>query len=322
MTMRTLRLLTTCGLALLLAVAPACGDRHEHGGDDHDHAAEDHGDHGEDEGHANEVHVTSAQRTRYGITTAPVGPGELDLGVDLPAEVRPDGDRLAHIVPRFPGIVKDVRRNVGDRVKSGDVLATIESSESLAPYPLVTLTDGIVIEKHLTRGEAVDREKQTYVIADLSQVWVDASVFQRDLGHVRLGQGVRVSAGPGGPSALGTISYLTPVVDVPTRTATARVVLPNPGGAWRPGIFATVRALQPVPVPLAIPRDAVQTIDGQTVAFVDDPHGFTIRHVVLGRAGDTLVEVLDGLVPGEAIAVTNTFLLKAEAGKGAAEHAH
>lgn len=315
MTMR----LTTLGLAMLLAAAPGCG------GDDRRHAAGAHdadADRHDDATHANEVHVTPAQRTRYGITSAPVGPGDLDLGVDLPAEVRPDGDRLAHIVPRFPGIVKEVRKNVGDRVRSGDVLATIESSESLAPYPLVTLIDGVVIEKHLTRGEAIDREKQAYVIADLSRVWVDASVFQRDLDAVRVGQAVRVSAGPEGPAALGTISYLTPVVDVPTRTATARVVLPNPDGAWRPGIFATVRALQPVPVPLAIPRDAVQTVDGQTVAFVEGDHGFTIRHVVLGRAGDTLVEVLDGLAPGEAIAVTNTFLLKAEAGKGSAEHAH
>jgi membrane fusion protein, heavy metal efflux system len=312
------------GLALALVAAPGCAGERGHGEAEHAHDEagghdDDHGDEGE---HANEVHVTAAQRARYGITTAPVGPGELDLGVDLPAEVRPDGDRLAHIVPRFPGIVKDVRKNVGDRVRSGDVLATIESSESLAPYPLVTLTDGIVIEKHLTRGEAIDREKQAYVIADLSQVWVDASVFQRDLADVRVGQAVRVSTGAGGPTALGRVSYLTPVVDVPTRTATARIVLPNPDGAWRPGIFATVRALQPMPVPLAIPRDAVQTIDGQTVAFVDDEHGFTIRHVVLGRAGDTLVEVLDGLVPGDEIAVTSTFLLKAEAGKGAAEHTH
>lgn len=317
MTMR----LATLVLALLLAVAPGCGgDGDHHAADSHAHRDDD--GHAGDAAHANEVHVTPAQRTRYGITTAPVGPGELDLGVDLPAEVRPDGDRLAHIVPRFPGIVKEVRKNVGDRVRSRDVLATIESSESLAPYPLVTLIDGVVIEKHLTRGEAIDREKQAYVIADLSRVWVDASVFQRDLDAVRVGQAVRVSAGPEGPSALGTIAYLTPVVDVPTRTATARVVLPNPEGAWRPGIFATVRALQPVPVPLAIPRAAVQTLDGQTVAFVAGEHGFTIRHVVLGRAGDTLVEVLDGLAPGEPIAVTNTFLLKAEAAKGSAEHAH
>jgi cobalt-zinc-cadmium efflux system membrane fusion protein len=307
-------------LSILLAGGPmGCGDRapvpegEEHGHDDHD-------EHGHDA--AGEVHLTSEQRERAGITVATAGPGELDAGVELPGEVRADGNRVAHIVPRFPGIVKDVRKDIGDRVRSGEVLAVVESSESLAPYSLITLIDGTIVEKHLTRGEAVDRDKQVFVVADLSSVWVDASVFQQDLARVRVGQRVRVLAAAGGPQADGELSYITPIVDAPTRTATARAVLPNDDGRWRPGMFVTVRALDPVQVPVLVPRDALQTVEGESVVFVHTEHGFAVRPVLRGREGATQVEVVRGLDAGERYAVTETFLLKAELGKGAAEHEH
>lgn len=318
-------------MGLVLVLAGACKDAgtppaSESGEKHADGEANGHGDehgHGEEEaGHDDEIEVTAAQRAQFDISIATAGPGELDVGLDLPGEVRPDGNRLAHIVPRFPGIVREVRSNVGDSVKTGDVLAVIESSESLAPYQLTTLLAGTVIQKHLTRGEAVDREKQAFIIADLSMVWVDASVFQKDLPHVRIGQPVRVFVTDGDLSAAGTIAYVTPVVDAPTRTATARVVLPNPQGLWRPGMFVTVRVLDPIRAPVVVQRSAVQTIDGQTVVFVETDHGFVKRPVTVGRAGATQIEIVRGLEGGQRYAATNTFLLKAEAGKGSAEHAH
>lgn len=288
------------------------GDGH---GDEHGHG-------GEEAGHDEEIAVTPEQRARFDISMATAGPGELDVGFDLPGEVRPNGNRLAHIVPRFPGIVREVRSNVGDSVKTGDVLAVIESSDSLAPYQLTTLLGGTVIQKHLTRGEAVDREKQAFVIADLSTVWIDASVFQKDLSHVRVGQPVRVFVTDGDLTATGTITYVTPIVDAPTRTATARVELPNPEGRWRPGMFVTVRVLDPIKAPVVVQRSALQTMEGKTVVFVETDHGFIARPVTIGRAGATQVEIVSGLDAGERYAATHTFLLKAEAGKGSAEHEH
>lgn len=336
--------LVLCAIVLFLAGLPGCrpsdppasdttGTHNEHAdgrGHDGDAAGQkhegeeesDHGEHGEgEETHEGEIHVTAQQRERFGITVGAAGPGELDVGMDLPGEVRPDGDRLAHIVPRFPGIVKEVRKNIGDTVRTGDVLAIVES-ENLAPYPVTTLLDGTIIEKHLTRGEAVGRDKDVFVIADLSSVWVDASVFQKNLSQIRVGQKVRVVAGQGGIEADGVLSYITPVVDAPTRTATARVVLRNEGGRWRPGMFVTVRALEPVQAPLVVHRAAVQNVEGKTVVFVQTDDGFASRPITLGRAGATQVEVMSGLEPGERYAATNTFLLKAEAGKGSAEHEH
>ena len=305
------------------------GDEGEHG-DKGKHGEK--GEHGEDGEHAAGGHVrlTKEQIERLGIPIVTAGPGTIDMGVQmLPGEVQANGDRIAHIVPRFPGIAREVRKRVGDVVKTGDVLAVIESSESLAPYELRTLLDGTVIEKHITRGEAVDREKQTFVIADLGTVWIDLSLYQKDLPSVRVGSTVRITDGQvpaGAPAdnaeAQGTVTYVTPTVDETTRTATARVVLSNPDGRWRPGMFVTARVIDPVPVDLSVPRSAVQKVEGRDAVFVETDEGFAPRPIAIGRAGEVQLEVLMGLEAGERYAASNTFWLKAELGKGEAEHEH
>jgi cobalt-zinc-cadmium efflux system membrane fusion protein len=312
------------------------GSEHDHGEEQgHDvemrrrHARDD-DERSQTEGHSQDeaeraaaaVRLTPGQMAYFRVTVAEAGPGSVDLGVYLPGEIRPNGDRLAHIVPRFPGIVRDVRKSVGDSVEAGDVLAVIESSESLARYELRTLIAGTVIDKHLTLGEAVDREEQAFVIADLGTVWVDLSVYQKDLLHVRTGQSVHIGGGPGLPEAAGTISYITPVVDQPTRTATARVVLPNPDGIWRPGMFVNAHVLDPAPADIVVPRSALQFVAEVPVVFVETDDGFAPRPITIGRAGDTHVEVVEGLAPGERFVATNSFLLKAELGKGETEHEH
>jgi membrane fusion protein, heavy metal efflux system len=198
----------------------------------------------------------------------------------------------------------------------------IESSESLVAYELRTLIDGVVIEKHLTLGEAVDRDEHAFVVADLSTVWVELSLYQKDFGRVRPGLGVRIQALAGGASAAGEISYLAPAIDPETRTATARVVLPNPERSWRPGMFVTARTLEAEPAAVLVPSDALQVMEGRRVVFVESPRGFEPRPVAVGREGATRVEVLLGLAAGERIAIGNTFLIKAELGRGEAGHGH
>ena len=302
--------LLVAALVVRAALAEEEHSRHDHSDSE---STEDH-----DDDHA--IRLTAAQLAAFGVTVATAGPAKIDHGVELFGEVRPNGDTLAHIVPRFPGIVHQVRATVGDEVRAGNVLATIESNESLAPYELKTQLDGTVIERHITRGESVDREKQAFVIADLSSVWVDLAVYQKDLDHVRVGQSVLVSSGSA--EAEGKISYIAPVVDEPTRTAIARVVLPNPEHAWRPGLFVTARVLDPIPAEVAIERSAIQTIEGRATVFVEAREGFEPHPVTLGRSGEMLVEVLDGLGAGTRYVATNSFLLKAELGKGEAEHEH
>ena len=88
---------------------------------------------------------------------------------------------MAHIVPRFPGIVKSVSKAIGDSVKQGDSLASVESSESLSTYSVKSLLEGVVIERHVAVGESVTTERELFVVADLSEVWVDFQAFQKHL---------------------------------------------------------------------------------------------------------------------------------------------
>ena len=331
------QVVTALALVAALAAPLACGkgdekseagkphteehaDGHGDEADEHGHAEAGEGEHGEEAREA--VSLTAEQLAAAGIEIAAAGPGAIDSGTELLGEVHPNGDRLAHITPRFPGIVREVRKNAGELVKAGDVLAVVESSDSLAPYTLKTAIDGVVLAKHLTRGEAVDREKQAFVVADLSTVWVDLSVYQKDLGRIAMGQRVRIHAVNEGPDAEGAITYLTPAVDQVTRTATARVVLENPDRKFLPGMFVTAHTLDATEAAVAVPRDAIQSLEGRPVVFVETPEGFAPHPVTLGREGESRVEVLTGLTAGERLAVANTFLLKAELAKSEAEHEH
>ncbi len=279
------------------------------GSDSRDEPADAIEEHHEDE----LVALTPAEIAEFGLRVEPAGGATLERSIELPGVVRANEDRLAHIVPRFAGIVTEVRKRIGDRVKSGETLAVIESSQSLSAYPLKTLLDGVIIEKHVTRGEAVTPESQAFVVADLESVWVDLSVYQRDLARIRPGQSARVIAGHDLPDSRGLVSYVTPVVDERTRTATARIVLDNPDGFWRPGMFATAEVtVERVEAEVAVPLSALHSLGDETVVFVQGPEGFRPRPVTLGVRDREWAEVERGLVPGERIVIEGGFTVKSE----------
>lgn len=188
-------------------------------------------------------------------------------------------------------------------------------------YLLTAPIDGVVIERHLTRGEAVEADTEAFEIADLSDVWVDLSIYQEDLDVVREEQGVVISAG--GHSESGTISYVRPIVGENTRTALARVVLPNPHGRWRPGMFVSGSiSIDRVDAPVVIPKSAVQTIDSLPVVFVRTADGFRPRPIVTGDEGERQIAVLEGLTVGEDYVTAGAFTLKAQLDKGSFEDGH
>lgn len=276
-------------------------------------------EHGQDT-HAEEKKTFSVDDfERFGVRLASAAPGEVDVGLELPGEVRPNADRIAHIAPRYPGLVREVRKYVGDHVQAGDVLAIIES-ENLSPFELKAAFAGTIIDKHIAPGEAVTREQPAFIIADLSTVWVSVSVYQTALPQMRVGQPVIITAGSGGLETTGAVTYITPVVDQATRTASARVVVPNEDGTWRPGLFVTATVLSPVPAQIVIPRKAIHTFEGRPAVFVVAGDHFEPRPVTLGRTGRTKAEITAGLSAGDRFADERSFLVKAELGKGPAGH--
>lgn len=269
------------------------------------------------------VPLTAAELEEFGVEVTAAAPGVIETYLELPGEVRPNADRLAHIVPRYSGIVTDVRANIGQHVKEGQVLAVIESDESLAPFEVKTLISGTIIGKHITLGEAASRDRNIFIIADLSAVWIDLTVYQRDLSRVKEGQPAAVYVGHDLAEANGTISYITPVVDEHTRTATARLVLPNKRNQWRPGMFVTARVLvEKIEVPLVVPRTALQTFHGRSVVFLETEGGFKPQPITIGRGSETDFEVLSGLSLGDHYVSEGGFTLKAELEKGSFGDGH
>ncbi len=249
----------------------------------------------------------------FGLEISPVGPAVIEETITLTGEIRVNEDRLAHIVPRFGGIVTEARKQIGDHVSSGETLAVIESSRSLTAYSLKAMLDGLIIEKHATQGEAVGNDTEAFVVADLSTVWVDLDVRLGDLPRVRAGQAVRIKSIHGTESANGLISYVTPLVDERTRTATARVVLKNESGFWRPGMFAVAElTLERAEVLSAVPKSAIHSLGKETVVFIVDDEGFRPRLVQVGLRDEHNAEVRGDIAPGEEVVVVGGFTVKSE----------
>jgi Cu(I)/Ag(I) efflux system membrane fusion protein len=195
-----------------------------------------------------------------------------------------------------------------------DRLATLDR-----PPPSITFTSpvtGHVTVKNVVDGSAVQAGTQVMRIVDHRELWLDAQVFEQDLSLVHVGQEATatVAALPG-RTFQGTVAFIHPHLDMATRTAMVRVVVPNPTLELRPGMYAAVTIDADVaPTAVLVPRDAViDTGTRQLVFLARDGGRFEPRDVRVGIAadGDTL-QVLDGLAPGDTVVVSGQFLLDAE----------
>jgi cobalt-zinc-cadmium efflux system membrane fusion protein len=198
-----------------------------------------------------------------------------------------------------------------------------QSSATLTQYAITAPFDGTIIARHSSLGEILQDDTAAFVVADLSTVWVDLRVYPKDLPFVRVGQAAVISAGSGIPEVEGSIAYVGPVVGEQTRTALARVVLPNPDGLWRPGLFVTaVVDVESREVAFLVPQTALQTIEDQPAVFIQTSEGFVPQPVTLGQKNDTYIEVTHGLAPGQRYVTRGAFTLKAQLAKGSFGDGH
>ena len=212
------------------------------------------------------------------------------------------------------------------RLRNWDIaeedLADLQSGKGASQsLPLRSRTDGVVIEMTARAGMRFMPGDTLFQIADLSNVWIVASVFEQDLGFVRLGQAaaVTLAAYPGRTWA-GRVSFVYPTVDPETRTARVRIELPNEDGSLKPDLFGTVdiEAGDTVAA-VAIPESAVLDSGTRQVVLVELGGGaFEPREVELGSRGDGYVEVMSGLAAGERVVVNGNFLIDAESNLKAA----
>jgi membrane fusion protein, heavy metal efflux system len=348
------------------------------------------------------VKLSAADIEAAGIELAAVQSGTIARRIIVPGTIRAPADRIAHVAVRLSGIVAELRKNVGDPVAAGEILAILESREvanAKSEYLAARVTNelqqemlnrdtalwerkviadqqllrsrnvaanakiandiarqklfalgltekeiaglqnvpeaslrrqeirspiaGRVLERKAELGVVVGRdnlETDLFVVADLDRTWAELAVSPEEAALVRIDQIVAVSARGIKDRAEGKVIYVSPIVDRDTHKVHVVAEINNKDGIWRPGSFVSAAIVfDKQSVPIAVPVGAVQTMDGRPVAFVRTAEGFQKRQIVLGQSDDQATEVISGLRLNETIAVSNTFLLKAEMLKGAGE---
>ncbi len=177
--------------------------------------------------------------------------------------------------------------------------------------------DGIVVDKaNVYKGASVMSGQLVLRLADRSTMWVDARVPEGSLARVRVGQRASLAVtGLGGGELAGEVAFIHPNLDEMTRTALVRVVIPNPDGMLRAGMFA-IAAIETAPGEqvTVVPREAVIDSGESQLIFVATGKGrFEPRRVVVGASGDGgLVQIVSGVEPGETVVASGQFLLDSE----------
>ncbi len=219
-----------------------------------------------------------------------------------------------------------LHQSARERLLNWDVPADeVERVERSGAVPKVLVIrapySGVVVDKYVLEGQRIMAGDPLYRIADLSKVWVEGEVFERDVSMVSIGQSVEIEmdARPG-ESQVGRIVFLQPTVNPETRTMRMRVELDNRAGHLRPGMYATVRIRSTSSRPvLHVPRSAVLSTGRRDLVFVQRADGvLEPRDVVRGISTDTRAEIRSGLQVGETVVASATFLVDAESNLGSA----
>jgi len=252
-----------------------------------------------------------------GIALGHAGPATIHDVLPLYGVIKADPEHEREVRARYPGIIRSATKAVGDSVRAGETLATIESNDSLQTYPLAAPISGVISARGANPGEQ-SGDTVLYRITDAGSVLAELNLFPGDAARVRAGQRVRVDASAGGLRGEGRVSLVGAYGD--GGALVARLRLDNRERRWTPGLFVTGNVeLASNPVAVAIASDAVQQLDGRSVVFVPVDGGYRARPIKTGRSDGDWQEVLDGLDDGEVYVAHGSFVVKAELGKSLLE---
>lgn len=300
------------------AHADEASDEHRHG-----EGEAGHGDKGEAEEEAESTAIPAAIAQRSGIVVAAAGPGTIADEHEVQGLVTPLEGRIANITARYPGPVRSLRANVGDRVKAGQTLATVDSNLSLTTYAIASPITGVVLARNASVGEVAVEGTTLFEVADLSTLWVDLHVFGADASHLRPGVPVSVMRMGEEQGVETTLDRILPGTATASQSTVARASIANADGLWRPGSAVRARVtVEQQPVSLAVPLTALQRMDERDVVFVREGERYIAKPVRIGRRDARRMEVLSGLRAGEQVVVEQSFLIKADIEKSGASHEH
>ena len=266
--------------------------------------------------------ITAAAAKAGGVEIETVGPATIGETRELFGTVQLATTARSEIRGQFPGRIVTVTKNVGDYVQRGQLLARIESSESLQVYPVYSTVSGVIAERNGNPGD-VTFDRALYVITDPAQTTVVFNIFPKDLGAIQPGMAVQVETMEGTAIAAVRLEDYLPDGNAEAGTALVRAAVPNRSGRLRPGMALRGRVtINAVQVPLAVRTEALQRFRDFTVVFANYSEDYEVRMLELGRKSPEWTEVLSGIKPGTPYAAKGAFLIRADIEKSGASHDH
>jgi membrane fusion protein, heavy metal efflux system len=255
-----------------------------------------------------------------GVAVTQAGPAVIRDTVQVMGNVVVDANRFAGVKARFPGIVREVHVQQGQRVKRGQTLVTVEGNDSMKAYAVTAPFDGVVLNR-LTNVGDVAGANTLIELANLSDVWVELRAIGPDSEKLAPGQAVKISSATGGSSVEGVIKTLLPLAS--GQSIVARASIPNTDGRWRPGMAVSAEVtVASRKVPLAVKESGLQRFRDFTVVFAQVGETYEVRMLELGERDGEYAEVLGGLKPGTSYVSEQSFLIKADVDKSGASHDH
>ena len=275
------------------------------------------------ESYEGRVELTQEAIKANKITIEEAGPINLEVKLGVMGKIMPNEELTVFISPRFPGVVKSVNKKLGDLVRKGEILAVIESNESLQNYKVKSEINGMIIKKNINLGMYLSGQENIFVVSDLSSVWADFNIYQQDLSRVHVGDPIQISSLDGSLKQEATVSYVSPIGNEVTQSVVARAVLTNSNEEWKPGLFISGEiTVENVAIFVAVKNSALQTFRGRDVVFISVGNLFEVVPVQLGRKNNEWVEIISGINPEDRYVSENSFILKADLEKSGAEHEH
>jgi cobalt-zinc-cadmium efflux system membrane fusion protein len=266
-----------------------------------------------------EIPVELAREAR--IKTEIAGPATITETLTLTGHVQTDPARLSRVRARFHGVVQGIEVRLGDEISANAVLARIQSNESMQTYAVRAPIGGIILRQDVQPGMATG-DDPLFVIADLSEVWIELDIFARDIKRVKAGQQVTIET-LDGEAVAGQIDWIAPLAAHASQSVQARVIVKNRDGKLRPGQFVRGRVvIAEHAAALAVRVSAIQRFRDHQVVFARFGDTYEVRMPELGRANSEWVEVLGGLKPGTEYVTGNSYLIKADIEKSGASHDH
>jgi membrane fusion protein, heavy metal efflux system len=187
---KQLQIIIFLSLFIINPLSTFAGGGHEHGHSEkepgHD-KNDEHAGHNEEEG---TIQLTEDAVRNTKIDVREAGPATLSMLLKVNGRISPISSNVAHIASRFSGVISEVKKDIGDSVKSGDVLAIVESNQNLQKFEVRALQGGTITDRHATIGESIKEDEALFIVMNLSQLWADFTIFQRDVSKVKLGQAI------------------------------------------------------------------------------------------------------------------------------------